>query len=172
MMSAVMAIASPVGATQGVSPNGLLQRYAKPLAQAQQQVPKLNQLLIFVSVSMPTASLKQLDQQAKKIGGLLVMRGLVNHSLKDTAALLSQKGISAVIDPRLFAMYDVTAVPTFVINPTDEHPCFNQACTLTPRHDKIAGDVTLGYALEQFVSLGVHANQVAQDYLLALRRAP
>lgn len=154
-----------------VNVQNLLARYGKKLDAANNKETKLNQLLIFVSLSMPAQSLKQLDVQAKKAGGLLVMRGLVDNSFKETVALLADvdDGLSAVIDPRLFEMYQIETVPAFVVNPTDNHPCFDSKCNSTPLHDKISGDISLEYALEQLSSQGDVSKEVATQYLNKLR---
>ncbi len=72
-------------------------------------------LKIFVSSSMPAASLKALHQQAVKIGGRLIFRGLINNSFKDTQAYFKDLGISADIDPPKFEEHHVTRVPTFIL---------------------------------------------------------
>lgn len=164
---------APLADLQGVDINRLMGRYQNKLNSATTQTPKLNRLIIFISLSMPANSLKQLDAQAREAGGLLVLRGLINNSYKDTVATLSgmtDKGINAVIDPRLFEVYAVEAVPAFVVNPNEVHPCFESKCKMTPLHDKISGDMSLEYALQQIAEHGENAAPVANEYLNILRR--
>jgi len=155
-----------------VNLNRLVAKYNNKLKVADNKSAKLNKLLIFISSSMPKESLTALDEQAKRAGGLLVLRGLINGSFKDTAAYitsLSDKGISAIIDPRLFAMFNVGAVPTFVLKPDDSNPCFDDKCHYTPIHDRVSGNITLEYALELISQNGATAKDVASSYLINLR---
>lgn len=154
--------------------NRLLSNYHGKLNGKENKSSKLNKLLIFISSSMPEDSLIALDEQAKRAGGLLVLRGLINGSFKDTAAYitsLSDKGISAIIDPRLFKMFNVEAVPTFIVKPDDSNPCFDKECRYTPIHDKVAGNITLEYALELISTNGSESRMVASSYLANLRGA-
>ena len=94
-------------------------------------------LLIFVSLSMPQASLQALYQDSEKWGAVLVLRGLQDHSFKKTASTLKKLGIAVQIDPVLFTRYEVRQVPTFVgLYPEGVH--------------RLSGNVSLSYVIEQF----------------------
>ncbi len=157
---------------KGVDVGKLLGKY-QPQFKAEMDKPrKLNQLIIFISLSMPSQSLVALNAQAKKAGGLLVIRGLVNNSFKETANVLqglSAKGVDVIVDPRLFEAFAVTSVPTFVVTPTDSHPCGDKKCSYTPIHDRISGNVSLEYALWEIARGGEVSNEVAKNYLTKLR---
>lgn len=105
------------------------------------------ELYIFVSLSMPQSRLINLLQEAKIYGGILVLRGLKNNSYKDTANFmqpiikLSQAGV--IIDSHLFEKYDVSKVPTFVLNDPS-----------IKKYDKAIGNVSLKYALEEMSRVG------------------
>ncbi|QLQ32049.1 MAG: type-F conjugative transfer system pilin assembly protein TrbC [Candidatus Thiothrix singaporensis] len=89
--------------------------------------------LVFVSFSMPDASLKQLLRDAGKIGAQLVLNGLVEDDVKTTSQrLLAIQGIDPTadklpdgmdkaevagmgIDPTLFERLDIRHVPAFVL---------------------------------------------------------
>lgn len=96
-----------------------------------------SKILVFISLSMPSESLKRLFAEAEQQKAVLVLRGLKNNSFKETAQVLGELRISASIDPNLFDKHQVTGVPTFVNVKNDE--------TLTLR-----GNVSLSYALEKF----------------------
>jgi type-F conjugative transfer system pilin assembly protein TrbC len=163
---------SAIANEKGVDIGQLLNAYQPQFNAAAEKPRKLNQLIIFISTSMPKESLIALGEQAKKADGLLVLRGLVNNSFKETASLLqgiSPQGLDAIIDPRLFEAFAVESVPTFVVTPIDSHPCGDRACKFTPLHDKIAGNISLEYALEQIAKSGKAANAVAQEHLIKLR---
>lgn len=158
--------------TNKIDINRLLSKHHGKLQNNTKSSSKLNKLLIFISTSMPEQSLIALDEQARRAGGVLILRGLINGSFKDTAAYitsLSDKGISAIIDPRLFAMFNVEVVPTFVVKPNDSNPCFDKKCRYTPMHDKVSGNITLEYALELISTNGSESKHVASSYLEHLR---
>lgn len=73
-----------------------------------------HEVLVFVSFSMPEASLKSLFHEASKHKAVLVMRGLYENSFVKTAAKLQQMGITVDIHPELFEKYHVERVPVFV----------------------------------------------------------
>ena len=93
------------------------------------------QPLIFVSASMPIASLKKLAYQATKHNALLVIRGMVKGSMVETAKLVDEIDHPLDIDPKLFERFGVKQVPVFVI----------------PHHASwhtVSGNVELNFALE------------------------
>ena len=112
-------------------------------------------LVVLVSLSMPMASLQDLFWQTQKLGGRLVIRGLVNNSFKDTQRKIRELGIIVDIDPSLFKKHSVTQVPVFI-----------------KRGKTIAGNVTASYALAHLKEGGVHAQTFAiseQDFLEVLQ---
>ena len=110
-------------------------------------------LMIFVSASIPRASLKDLMIQARQSGGVMVFRGLIGGTLRNTQQFLGElakENVSAIIDPRLFEMFNIELVPTFVVLAKPAQDCEESSCNFTPIHDRITGNVTLNYVLEQF----------------------
>lgn len=115
--------------------------------------------LIFVSFSLPEASLRALLAEAGRTGAPLVLRGLVDNSMQRTAARLgellgtkdgreasAESTPSLAIDPTLFERFDVDKVPAFVLPQDTIAPCTPEGCPV-PEHLKVAGDVSLAYAL-------------------------
>ena len=101
-------------------------------------------ILIFVSLSMPRIALKELAEGAKRIGGILVIRGMQDNSLTKTAnsmSALSSQGVGAIIHPELFRDYAVKQVPAFVLSENGVY-------------DKLSGNVSLEYALDKFAAQG------------------
>jgi type-F conjugative transfer system pilin assembly protein TrbC len=100
------------------------------------------ELYIFVSLSMPMLRLIDLLKNAKNYGGMVILRGLKNNSYKETTSylqeIIKQAGAGLVIEPNLFSKYHITKVPAFVLN----DPALK-------KYDKITGNVTLQYALEE-----------------------
>ncbi len=147
----------------------------------------LYKLMIFVSSSIPKSSLKDLMIQAKESGGILVFRGAIG-SIKNTAQFLaeiSKENVSAIIDPRLFDIFQVKLVPTFVVLTKDYQDCEanqnreasniaakisnNSNCHFTPIHDRVTGNITLHYALETIINGNGSAKDSASYFLEKLK---
>lgn len=80
--------------------------------------PQETDLFIFVSTSLHQDHLLKLGREAKAHGGVLVLKGFVQESLKSTLKTLMflfQNDIGVLIDPDLFAEYQVVHVPTIVL---------------------------------------------------------
>ncbi len=93
-------------------------------------------LLVFVSASVPADSLKELWNQANRIGARLLFRGLMGGSFKETQNYIRELGIVVDIDPEKFDKFDISRVPAFVLSQGNTH-------------DKMIGNVTLGAFLER-----------------------
>ena len=148
----------------GINIGELLSRYnsKKFLEKDSDQLPGL---MVFISLSMPENSLNQLAIQIRQAGGVLVLRGMYEGSLQKTINAiyeLNKQGVSAIIHPEFFRKYDVRAVPTFVLENKEEGKCKFGNCTRV--FDKLTGNVSLKYVLEQFASEGSNP-KVAQQYL-------
>ena len=99
---------------------------------------KKDQLLVFVSFSMPEASLKALAKDAGQHNAVLVIRGLYEDSFVKTASKLKELGIGVDINPELFESHNVTAVPTFVSVKSGQSL------------RRLKGNVTLGFVANKF----------------------
>jgi len=113
-------------------------------------------LMVFISLSMPEATLKRLVSQAARAKASLLIRGLLNGSLHDTVArtqaLLAGQSVAFQIDPQAFERYAITQVPSFVLvrEGADGTPCGDGgrgSCAPTNDYVRLAGDVSLDYAL-------------------------
>ena len=115
-----------------------------------------DQLLVFVTFAMPDAALKALVQQAAAAGATLVLRGLEAGSLVKTAAhaqqIMGTHRVALQIDPQAFDRYAVRQAPTFVLVPagTASQPCGAGSCVAPGAYARVAGDVSLDYALTTF----------------------
>ena len=76
-------------------------------------------LRVFVTLDMPSASLKGLADQAARSGAVLVLRGLKNNSMRTTLtalrALIGERQVGWRIDPEAFKQFGVERAPTFVL---------------------------------------------------------
>jgi type-F conjugative transfer system pilin assembly protein TrbC len=130
-------------------------------------------VMIFVSSSIPKSSLKDLMIQAKKSGAVLVFRGLIG-GLKNTAKFLEdidKDNVQAIIDPRLFDLFNIEVVPTIVVLKEANQECNNEnnSCKITPIHDRISGNITLDYALETISSGKSETSLIASKFLAKIR---
>ena len=116
-------------------------------------------VLIFVSFAMPEATLQRLVDQAARAGATLVLRGLVNGSIRDTVtrmqALIGSHRVAVQIDPESFDRYQVLTTPTFVLseNASDVASCEATVCSPRVAYSKVAGDVSLDYALKHLTRI-------------------
>lgn len=114
------------------------------------------ELYIFISFSLGEKALLNLAHEAKRFGATLVLRGFREGSYLKTAQALQKiilkTGQGIIIDPELYSLFNVTAVPTFVL--AKPFPLQSQERTQTPIHDKLQGHVSTHYALETFVERG------------------
>lgn len=152
---------------QGVDIGAIANKYKE----ASFQKPKLNQdLLIFISTSMPPAALEKLGREASQAGAVLILRGIKGKlgqrgALDETMRLLrpaAEAGASIQIDPEQFKLYNITAVPTFVMTHREDQ-CANDQCA-TEAH-ALSGDVSLEYALETWADRGGFVAKQASVYL-------
>lgn|GEM_PF-1850560 len=98
---------------------------------------KKEQILVFVSFSMPEASLRALAQDAEQHNAVLVVRGLYEGSFVKTATKLKDVGVGVDINPELFEEYQITAAPTFVVIKNGQAPV------------KLKGNVSLGFVAQK-----------------------
>jgi len=139
------------------------------------QVPPKQELMIFVSTSMPQKALVMLGREAKATGAVLIMRGMVaplgtKGAMQKTMEALQPVGATGAqiqIDPEAFSRYSVKAVPNFVIA-SKEDSCASETCD--SKSYALAGDVTLEYALEQWSGRGGAIGKQADIYLQRLER--
>lgn len=113
-------------------------------------------LYVFVSFSLGEKALLNLAQEAKAYGATLILRGFIEGSYVKTAKALQNIILKTsqgfIIDPELFALFNVKAVPTYVLSKPFQLNALER--TSTPLHDRIQGHISLQYALEQFEKEG------------------
>jgi conjugal transfer pilus assembly protein TrbC len=113
-------------------------------------------LIVFISLSMPEATLARLVDQAARARAQLLLRGLSEGSLPRTAVRIQQligtRPVAVQIDPRAFDRYAIQRVPSFVLaraGGTDT-TCSGEQCARSDDHVMAAGDVSLDYVLAHF----------------------
>jgi len=143
------------------------------------------QLLVFVSFSLPDATWQRLLHQAERARATLVLRGLVDGSLRQTVLrmqqLIGQRKVAVQIDPQAFDRHAVTVVPSFVLLRSGSSaaragtaPCLEATCAAA-KHSaealRAAGDVSLDYVLRQFATAAPAAAADARIFLRRLQGA-
>ena len=132
--------------------------------------------MIFISFEMPEPTLARLVDQAARARTSLVLRGLVNNSLRDTVErvqrLVGSRQVSVQIDPQAFDRYAVTQTPTFVLvrDGTLPQPCATGLCVPGDRFARTAGDVSLDYALTHIQRSAPGFSKDAGGFLKRLHR--
>ena len=111
-------------------------------------------VLIFVSFAMPEVTLQRLIEQAERASATLMLRGLVNGSIRETVtrmqALIGSRRVAVQIDPEAFDRHGITRTPTFVLvlDGAVTEDCASRVCGSSQQSVKVAGDVTLDYAMQ------------------------
>ena len=98
------------------------------------------QVIIFISLTMPELSIKQIIQDAARYEIPIVIRGLYRNSFKETMNkifdLVKDKNKGGIlINPRWFKQYEIKSVPVVVVSQAN-------------RFDVVYGNVHLKKALE------------------------
>ena len=125
-------------------------RQAPPSAFSGKDVPEL---MVFVSFSLPKATLQQIVGQAEKSGAVLVLRGLHGNSLtrmgEEIARLVGDRKVTAIIHPPAFKQFKVHQVPALVLARSGQAAKIGEdGCAPGSSFIRVDGDVTQDYALD------------------------
>ena len=104
----------------------------------------------------------------------LVLRGLGSQGLKATVKRIGAylaEGAGAAIDPRLFRLFGITAIPAVAVVPGGVPPCASRRCAkdAAPPHDRISGNIGLEAALSIIAAEGGPGRATARRHLAKLR---
>ena len=132
------------------------------------------EVIVFMSLSAPPESWRQWSLEAARIGAPLVLQGFgpdgMQAAVERIGAYLDREG-AAAIDPRLFRLFDITVIPAVAVVPGGVPPCESRGCSADPAppHDRIAGNIGLGAALQAIAAEGGPGRAVARRHLASLR---
>jgi len=132
------------------------------------------EVIVFMSLSAPAPSWRQWSREAARIGAPLVLRGFgpdgLQATVKRIGRYLDREG-AAAIDPRLFRLFGITVIPAVAVVPGGVPPCESRGCLsdAAPPHDRVAGNIGLGAALEAVAAEGGPGRAAARRHLAALR---
>jgi conjugal transfer pilus assembly protein TrbC len=125
-------------------------------------------LLVMVSLSMPREALERTAEQAERAGATLVFRGLKGDSMtrmsEEIQSIIGTRNVSAVVHPPAFRQFSVTRVPVVVIARPEAGNVLENGCSQTETFVKVAGDVSLDYALEHIERKSQAWGQIARAY--------
>lgn len=109
-------------------------------------------LMVMVSLSMPREALERTVEQAERAGATLVFRGLKGDSMtrmgEEIQSIVGKRNVSAIVHPPAFQQFSITKVPAVVIARTEAGSVLENGCSQAGTFVKVAGDVSLDYALE------------------------
>jgi conjugal transfer pilus assembly protein TrbC len=132
-------------------------------------------LLVFVTLGMPERTLRLLIDQASRTRAIMVLRGLKNASIRQTAAhvqrLIGESQVEWLIDPEAFDRFGVKQAPTFVLVKARApiNDCGSASCTAPNAFAAIAGDVSIDYALEAIERRAPRFGPEAELFLKRIR---
>jgi len=141
--------------------------------------------MVLVSLSMPEGSLRAIVTDAHRAGAPVIIRGFVAGSLRETATamhrLLNESGAipsgpeaqsllgGIKVDPRAFRVFGVKTVPVFIASDAPLPDCDGLDCSAPPPpHARLAGNISLGAALEALAEEGVYGRSASRAALMRL----
>ena len=144
------------------------------LADRLSEPPRGSEIIVFMSLSIPEKSWREWSRQASRIGAPLVLRGVARGGLRATVKQIGgqlAEGGGAAIDPRLFRLFGIDAVPAVAVVPDGVPPCTTRGCSADPAppHDVIGGNIGLDAALAAIALEGGPGRETARHHLTELR---
>ena len=133
-------------------------------------------LFVFVSLSMPRPALEKLIDQAARARASVILRGFAQGSLRETVAqvqgLIGARQVAVQVDPQAFDRFSIARVPSFVLVRDGTRPvsCAAGSCAPPEGFLRVAGDVSLDYALEHMQRAAPGFSTEAGPFLARLGR--
>ena len=148
--------------------------HARRVADGLSARPHGPEVIVLMSLSAPAESWRQWSREAARIGAPLVLRGFGADGLQATVKRIGpylDRESGAAIDPRLFRLFDIKAIPAVAVVPGGVPPCESRGCAADPAppHDRIAGNIGLEAALEAIAAEGGPGREAARRHLASLR---
>ena len=154
------------------------ERQAAAMAAGLTDRPRIGEVLVFMSLSVPESSWAQWAAEAARAGAPLVLRGVspagLQATVKAVGARLKGHDAGVAIDPRLFRLFGVARVPAVIAVPGGVPACASPGCADDgpPPFDIVAGNIGLAAALEAIAAEGAAGRGVARVHLERLRARP
>lgn len=137
--------------------------------------PRGSEVIVFMSLSVPAAAWREWSVEAARIGAPLLLRGVARGGLRVTVKRVGTylpPNAGAAIDPRLFRLFGIEAVPAVAVVPGGVPACKSRGCSADPAppHDVIGGNIGLEAALSIIATEGGPGRETARRHLGRLRR--
>ena len=144
------------------------------LADRLTEPPRGSEVIVFMSLSVPATAWREWSVEAARIGAPLVLRGVAQGGLKTTVKRVGAHlppNAGAAIDPRLFRLFGIEAVPAVAVVPGGVPPCRTRGCSADPAppHDVIGGNIGLDAALAAIAHESGPGSETARRHLAQLR---
>lgn len=128
--------------------------------------------VLFVSASMPVATLRTYAGQLERVGGVLAFRGMpggmtrVAPMAKLSAEILrrdpgcsgpscAMRGVQVIVDPLVFRQHGIARVPALAMIPGDPTQAYCEREDGSPRSPHVVyGDAALSGLLDEYARLG------------------
>ena len=156
-----------------IDPEKIARQYSEIRA-PEKRDKEANELMVFVSTSMPTGSLEKVAAQSRQAAAMIVMRGASKGVgpgkwVASVAAMrpLTDKGGAVLLYPELFERYGIKKVPAIVVAPEAQAGCDEDACR---EFAVVYGDVSLDYALERLADRKDSIGAIARSRLSKLKK--
>jgi len=134
-----------------------MDKYGDRVRKQQASEHPLPQVMVFLSFSVPQARLASYSSQVKEVGGVILLRGMHEGSIKKTLAKTLEstpKGdVPWLIHPDLFRQFKIDKVPAIVI--ADREGLQPEGVTaVQTNYAKVEGDVSVELALKMIKERG------------------
>jgi conjugal transfer pilus assembly protein TrbC len=158
-----------------IDPEAIAKQYSQIKSAApEKRDDDTNELMVFVSLSMPKGSLEKAARDTRKAGASLIMRGVSKgvgpgRWVQSMAALepLTKNGGEVSLHPDLFERYGIKRVPAIVVAAEPSAGCSEDACR---DFAVIYGDVSLSYALERLTDRNDAIGAISRQRLSKLEQ--
>lgn len=140
----------------------------------EKQNKESNEVMVFVSTSMPKGSLERAGRDSRLTSSMIVMRGASKGvgpgkwvASVEAMKPLTDNGGEVFLHPDLFIRYGITKVPAVVVAPEAQAGCDEDACR---EFAVVYGDVSLAYALERLADRKDNIGAIARARLQKIKQ--
>lgn len=128
-------------------------------------------IAVFVSLSMPPETLRELARQAKEANAVVVLRGMKNNSVEQTrdyVAEIDPVRAQWIINPEMFKAYSVDKVPAIAVGTSESSNVGDDGCAPPGSFNVVFGDISIQQGLRIISDKG--ADDVSKLALEELHR--
>lgn len=156
-----------------IDPEKIARQYSE-IRGPEKQEKESNEVMVFVSTSMPKGSLEKAGRDSRVTASMVVMRGASKGvgpgkwiASVEAMKPLTDNGGEVFLHPDLFVRYGITKVPAVVVAPEAQAGCDEDACR---EFAVVYGDVSLAYALERLADRKDTIGSIARARLQKLKQ--